>query len=158
MTVTATQPYGGFAITGYRAHGGEETVAFTATLTRYGKPVASVRNDGCGGCNLFTFQDRDASDAWRALAHETFRGEFEPEDHLFGRLHLVAILNRARTVAFVVDGMDPFVDGRYRSYRKDVTFEEALRHLTGPGFASLNPKVWVKTRSEFVPATDLVDA
>lgn len=160
MTATATtKPYGGFAITGYREHGGEETIAFTATLTRDGKPVASVRNDGRGGCNLFAFQVREAGDAWTALARASFPDEFEPEDRLFERLHLVGQLNRARTVAFIVDGMDPFTPpGHYRSYRKDVTFEDALRFLSGPGFAGMNPKVWVKARSEFVPVTDLVGA
>ena len=157
---TTTKPYGGFAIKGYREHGGEETVAFTATLTLDGKPVASVRNDGRGGCNLFTFQVREAVPQWEALARELFADRFEPEDRLFERLHLTGQLNRARAVAFIYDGMEPFdaADGRYRTFRKDVTFADALRYLSGPGHAEKNPRVWVKERSAFVAVTDLVGA
>lgn len=160
MTATTTKPYGGYAIKGYRALGGEETVAFTATLTRDGKPVATVRNDGCGGSNLFRFLSSADWAPWSALAQEMFPGQFEPEDRLFERLHLIGQLNRARTVAFIYDGMDPFEDedGRYRSFRQGVTFRDALRYLSGPGHADKRPSVWVKDRSQFVPVADLLDA
>lgn len=157
MTATTT-PLGGYAIKGYRANGGQETVAFTATLTRDGKPVASVRNDGTGGCNLFTFQVRDEAVRWAALANETFPDQFEPEDRLFERLHLTAQLNRARTVAFIYDGMDPFFGGDYLAFRSNVTLEAAVRFLSGPGHAQKNPRVWVKERSEFVPVAELAIA
>lgn len=157
--MTATdKPFGGFAITGYREHGGQEPVAFTATLTLHGKPVASVRNDGTGGCNLFVFQDPEAGDAWTALARASFPDTFEPEDRLFERMHLVGQLNRARTVAFIYDGMDPFENGGYRAFRSNVSFDDAVRYLSGPGHVEKKPSVWVKPESRFVPVTDLVSA
>lgn len=153
---TTDNSYGGYSIKGYREAGGDETTMFSATLTRDGAEVARVSNSGTGGCHMFTFRDRVERDRWAALAERLLPSRFEPQDELFDRLLTVAQFNRARSVAFIFDGMDPFEDGQYRAYSSKVTFDEAVRHLSGPGFAGKNPKVWVKSRSEFVPVADLV--
>ena len=51
---------GPYALKGFRSYPKltEETLAFTASLTRDGKKVAEVKNDGHGGMNLTYFQDR----------------------------------------------------------------------------------------------------
>ena len=46
---------------GYRHYAAmsEETTAFTATLTLDGKPVATLRNDGHGGCTDIVWKNRE---------------------------------------------------------------------------------------------------
>lgn len=46
----------------------EETLAFTATLTFKGKPIAEVKNEGCGGCNITRFTHREDEAALIAFA------------------------------------------------------------------------------------------
>lgn len=44
-----------YQIKGFKSHQGHDTLSFTGTLYDNGKPVATVSNDGNGGCHHITF-------------------------------------------------------------------------------------------------------
>lgn len=151
-----THPYGGYALKAIKEMRTSDGVAFTATLTLDGKPLGTVENTGRGGCNLYRLSTHAEHQAFLAFTKTLDPDTFEADDALIERLFLVAQLNKARTVVFILDGDDPFTTGAYRHYKSDVSLDEALRHLTGPGYNHKRPKVWVKARNEFVPAAELV--
>jgi hypothetical protein len=70
-----------YDIASIKEAGGEETPRFEAKITKGGKVVGTVSNDGCGGCNRYHFIDgrveREAFEAWIKANHPA---DFEAED------------------------------------------------------------------------------
>jgi hypothetical protein len=70
-------------------HMSQETLAFTADLELYGKPIGSVRNDGTGGCHTYAFTNVKGRNAFNRLVQIWAAREkvtFEPEDKLVSDL------------------------------------------------------------------------
>lgn len=70
-------------------HMSQETLAFTARLELDGRPIGSVRNDGTGGCHIYSFTDPKGRDAFNRLVRAWATEEaatFEPDDQLVNEL------------------------------------------------------------------------
>lgn len=166
---TTTQSLGGYAITSYKEDGGEETARFTAILTKDGRKIAHVRNDGTGGDHRYS--DLGTSIGPKAdREHEVFLADiaefhafakawnadslyagYGDSDQFINHLVEVAVLNRSRRVTYLLDDQDYFRDGRAYAFPSTVTMEQALTALKAPKMAKRNPRVWDKEQSAFVP-------
>ena len=66
---------------------GMEGKGFNATLCRDGRPIAFVIDEGCGGCYLWRWLDKDAELPFKAHVKGMLPKEtFEREDMFLGRL------------------------------------------------------------------------
>ena len=162
MTTTTTTPLGGYALTSHKDEGGEETPRFTAYITKDGKKVIHVSNDGRGGSHHY----RAVSDDWAAFRqHEAQFNAFATEwnkdseyaghedgDDLVYRLIDVAVLNRKRAVFFELDTDDFFNEGTARTLGAGVTYEQTLSHLRAQ--YGDRARIWNKQRCEFLPVAE----
>lgn len=75
----------------------QETIAYTATITKDGTKVGTVRNDGCGGADFADLNDREATEAFQAAATQTYpsaHSPFEAQEELLLALHSHALMAR----------------------------------------------------------------
>lgn len=78
--VTAHGASAVYDLTAIKEAGGEETPRFEAKITKNGLAIATVSNDGNGGCNRYYFDDRAEEapfEAWIAANHPA---KFEASD------------------------------------------------------------------------------
>lgn len=166
------RPYGGYALTRLREAGDEETLRFEAYLTKDGRKVAHVSNDGHGGAHRYGLTGRRSAvnDPARARAeHRADLEEFEAfaatwnagtefagiedGDQFVNHLVEVAVLSRKRVVIFLVDDQDYFTDGLATTFPSGVTHDQAVTILRGPRYANRNPRIWSKAIGDFIPVT-----
>lgn len=147
---------GGYSVKNYKAAGGEETERFEATLTLNGEPVALVSNDGRGGSHNYRFTGGGYGSAgYQALtdfAKATLPDAYEPADDLVNALLAIAVLNRSRSIIFLLDGDDYFGAGQYRKFDTKTTLAQAIVVLT-QNFADKHPAIWDKATSQFLAVT-----
>ena len=134
-------------------------LAFTGTITEDGAPVLTVENGGRGGCYRYGGVGtdwsgwREAGNAFEASAKDWNAGNefagFEDGDAFTEHLIAVAILNRKRTVVFLLDREDFFEDGAYRTLPASVPRAEAIAHIATT-YAARNARIWDRGLSEFV--------
>lgn len=129
------------------------TGAFSATIKKGTKVVASVENSGRGGCDLISFLNQTERAEFTAEA-KTVMGEdtFEVEDAFVSRLFSMFEISKIRTGVVTVKNPDEFfVDGVYSVIRhKGYTAEEITNAVKAQTPDRL---LWNKTRQEFVPAS-----
>jgi hypothetical protein len=169
-TTSTTKPLGGYAVTSVKQHEGRDGVAFSAVITKDGKKIIHVRNEGCGGCNTYDMvgpfktpeSSLNAIPAFRAdLAEfEAFAASWNEGNEFAGIEdgdafveHLMSIndLSRMRRVVFLLDDQDYFDTGVASAFPASTTYDQAVATLCSPQYAARNPRVWDKSRSEFVP-------
>ena len=163
----AADPFGGYRLTKIRRMVGREGPAYSGVLTRDGRPVADVIQDGNGGPTLIRFragQRSEDAEHFTKLAQDLAGRTYEPDGVLVDRLATVEELNRKKAVVFVLDGDDPFSEGddfnrwgTYHQFKQGLGRDAAARHLTQPQFEGKNPKVWVPERAAFVPVSEMVE-
>lgn len=103
---------GGYRTTGIKLHEGRDGAAFTAVVTRTGRPALRVGNEGSGGCNHYASLGPSwASGAFltELAALEVFAREWnagsefagiEDTDTLVAHLLAVSALDRLRSIPF----------------------------------------------------------
>lgn len=62
----------GFFLTSIKRAGGEETPRFECNITKGGKIVATVSNDGCGGCNNVYTKNKELYNLIHKFEYEIF--------------------------------------------------------------------------------------
>lgn len=140
---------GPYALTQIRRGGGYETERFTATLTKNGKRIGVVDNDGYGGSNVYFEFTREDMDDFVAFAHAvTAPDAIGAVDRVIDRLLTIDAMNRKRTTIFVLPGDDFWATGQYRqvggSSKADKASVKAWLDKTHP-----DALVWDKTVSDF---------
>lgn len=164
MTTNVTPtPYGGYHLTHVREAGGNETLRFDAVLRHSGAPVAYVYNAGEGGSHVYQPAEPTVARAEfenglaefeRFAAYWSAGSEFagiEDGDQLVTRLLEVAVLNRMRKIAFLLDDQNYWRTGEYNVVRGSASREAVLAMLRQPAFAARNPRVWDRERCDWVP-------
>lgn len=148
-----------FAFTSLKEFDGLEGYGFSATVTRNGKKVGEVVDEGNGGAPYLRLgpDDQTAFHAEAASFHPADVADWSREENYVTILAFAAQINRKRAVCVAVD-KHSLSDGEFIAITggsKDPA--DVARYLLGPtsGVAGENPKVWVKTEGRFVPAADL---
>lgn len=150
----------GFRLSKFKEHKGlsQETTAYSAVITKDGKPFAAVSNDGHGGEDMIRPLPRggvtqhEAYAQIEAAAQEVFgEDSFARESflgELLGHALTVAMMNRKRSIMFVFpeDG-DFWTEGVYRVAPTSMTMEELRRALLRQ---KPEAKVWDKNLGDFV--------
>lgn len=131
--------------------------AFYAEIKLNGKLVGDVSNDGRGGCDMYSFKDRESRELFTKVAKEVM-GAGEPyveiEDAYVTRLFLANALNSVRTgLVGVASPEDYWENGRYTVYKKaGVSKEDIIKSVKAKYPDRI---VWNKDTQEFVPAHTL---
>lgn len=131
--------------------------AFYAEIKLNGKTVGDVSNDGRGGCDMYSFKDRESRELFTQTAKEVM-GDKEPgleiEDAYVTRLFLAHTLNSVRTgLVGVASAEDYWENGRYTVYKKaGVSKEDIIKAVKAKHPDRI---VWNKETQEFVPAHTL---
>ncbi|MCW2763825.1 MAG: hypothetical protein JWR85_4026 [Marmoricola sp.] len=131
--------------------------AFYAEIKLNGKLVGEVSNDGRGGCDRYSFKDRENRELFTKTAQELM-GESEPgaevEDKFVTRLFLVHGLNSVRTGLVAVSSPEDYWEnGRYTVLKRaGVTKAQIIEAVKAQ---SPDRIVWNKDTQEFVPAHTL---
>lgn len=131
--------------------------AFYAEIKLNGKLVGEVSNDGRGGCDMYSFKDRENRELFTKTAQERM-GERAPgaevEDQFVTSLFLVHGLNAVRTgLVAVASPEDYWENGRYTVLKRaGVTKEQIIAMVKAQ---TPDRIVWNKDTQEFVPAHTL---
>ena len=154
--IPADRPYGGYKLSQVRRAGGDETIRFDAVLCHEGRPLAHVSNGGEGGAHRYQPIDADGwadlaafnayTAGWNAQSEFAGLGD---ADQLINRLLMVATLNRARSLPFLLDGEDYWQTGEHSTFR-GATAAQVLETLRSPAYAARNPRVWSRGVGDFV--------
>lgn len=131
--------------------------AFYAEIKLNGKMVGDVSNDGRGGCDMYSFKDRESRELFNKAAKEVMGNAetpFEIEDAYVTRLFLAHSLNSVRTgLVGVASAEDYWENGRYTVYKKaGVSKEDIIKAVKAKYPDRI---VWNKDTQEFVPAHTL---
>ena len=154
--IDRTTALGGYALTDYQPDtaGSRDSIRFSATITKDGAPVATVRNEGHGGCHIF-----DWDDPRQEAAFEAFAAAWNAERPMAGCwdgdqfvMHLCAIeeMNQLRGVCFVLDGDDFWGAGNFRSFDPAISRRVALATLREGPMRKRHPRVWDRQVGDFV--------
>ena len=154
-----TVDLGGYRLTKYKEMAGNEGMCFSATITKDGKDVLTVSNDGNGGNNRYSTYGAEykallaQANAWADYVGEP-SPRFEVEDSFVEYLIECSALSRMRAVAFIDGDQNPFDpnDGRYFRTGAGVLRETVVRDLAKSP-AHKSPRVWDKTTWRFEPVT-----
>ena len=158
-----TADLGGYRLKSFKEAGGEETLRFEAVLTKDGKDVLTVSNDGHGGAHRYAYdRTKDGFDEFVAFAEQweqesgyPFGGTKVDPDSFINHLTLCATINRARSIAVIHDDMNPFDyrDGRYLSYKAPWDLRDALAGSLAAhkDAKERNYRVWSRETWKFEP-------
>lgn len=149
--------YNGYRLKNYHEAGGDETVRFEAILTKDGKDIAVVSNDGYGGSHRYdTFagmtgalkEFEEFAKQWRA---DSQYAGFEDGDRLVDHLAEMILLSRKRGVLFLFDDEDFVNDGQCRvlSIPAGATRERLIAALKAE-YPERNVRVFDKKSLDFI--------
>lgn len=149
-------PHGGFRLTKVRTARGREGLAFFATLTENGRPVADVIQEGYGGQTTLRWHGKwrtEATERFEAFA-ETLDAEFEPQEEALSRLLMADEVSRKRNLVFLTeqDTDEMFwSEGMYREVA-GLPREHALALLAKERDKGrvTSPRVWDKATADFI--------
>ena len=150
-----------FAFTKHKEFVGRDGMGYSATVTRNGKAVGEITDEGNGGAPKLRLL-RDDMDAFLAEG-ETFDAAFNPEtdsiEETYCRvLSLAAAIAKKRNPVLISDDVN-LGDGEFMQMNQKVSDPAVLAKFLlsdRSGMADKNPAVWVKAENRFVPATDLL--
>jgi len=90
----ATLTIADFAVRAARGHQNKDGgIVWSGVLWLGDVPVANFRNDGDGGCNVWTVRDARLFEEFKAAAKREREENFEQEDHAVGALWDFAMTN-----------------------------------------------------------------
>jgi hypothetical protein len=145
--------YDGYRATKIQEWDGREGMGFNMTLTRDGKEVGTITNEGRGGIDSSHFVNRDESYAFHQRAQLLTAETFEPEGEVSIALRTAAEMSRKRSVPVVFDGDDFYKGGSYRnaSVPKGWTRDEYIKALgKHEGNRAKGIKIWDKDAADFI--------
>lgn len=127
-------------------------LAFSGTLTRDGREVARVQQDGRGGVTRVRWEQgpdsQDARDFAEVSALATGE-DFEPQEEMFNRLIIVDTLNRKRATVYQLDD-DVWTEGQFRQAATKFSRQQVIDTLRAPDMAGRNPRVWDRDAGDFI--------
>lgn len=153
-----------FAFTSLKSFYGRDSEGYSATVTRDGKKIGTVVDEGNGGAPFLQITPADFK-AFMVEARSFFSAT-EPlsdsfiEETYCAILSMAATINRKRAIIASSnrDG-DRLGDGVYMTITggsKDLVNVAAYLLSDKSGVASDEPRLWVKAQTKFVAAADLV--
>lgn len=149
-----------FAFAAVKEFSGRDGTGYSANVTRNGKKVGEVVDEGNGGAPYLRL-DRDEHTAFLAEGR-TFYGddavEWHVEEGYPSILVMAADIARKRSTCVTADST-PLGNGEYMTLKGGNTDPKAVAvYLLSAksGLADQNPKIWVKAQGRFVPAADLI--
>lgn len=150
-----------FAFTKMKDFAGREGMGYSATVTRNGKAVGEVVDEGNGGAPYLRLMPEDRK-AFLAEG-EAFDAAFNPETESVEEtycsvLSLAAAIAKKRNPVLMSDDVD-LSSGEFMQMNQKVSDPAVLAKFLlseRSGMADKNPHVWVKAENRFVPATDLL--
>lgn len=139
---------------------GRDGVMWSGTIYKGTRKVATVSNDGRGGCHDFRYVDAAAREEFAAEARSRYpQVRFEVEDQWADDLAVIAKFNRARSPIVITNTMQ-VAYGEHAVYPARAPMQVVKDILTDPNgkFAGKDPHIWDRAQSVFVPAADFTPA
>jgi hypothetical protein len=145
--------YDGYRATKIQEWDGRDGMGFNMTLTRDGKKVGDITNEGSGGSDSSHFVNRDESYAFHQRVQLLTAETFEPDNQVSIALRTAAEMSRKRSVPVVFDGDDFYKGGSYRNapVPKGWTRDEYIKALgKHEGNRAKGIKIWDKDAADFI--------
>lgn len=145
--------FDGYRVTKVHERMGHEGMSFDCVLTRNGKEVGEVSNDGNGGQDMSHFKDRDEKDRFLSRSMLLTDTDFEPESFVVADMLGAAELNRRKSIPFLMGDDDFKKDGACKLYPipKGQSREDCLKDIakayTGTGE---NVRLWDRDKCDFI--------
>lgn len=149
-----------FAFTSMKTFNGREGEGYSATVTRDGKKVGEVVDEGNGGAPYLRLMHADR-EAFLAEAQSFFTDadEWMAEETYCSILSMAADINRKRAIVVATSRRGQRLgDGVYLAITGgEKALSVVARYLLSPksGVADSEPRIWVKAQGRFVSAADL---
>ena len=146
--------FDGYRTTKLHERMGREGMSFDCVVTRSGKPVGHVENDGNGGPDSHYFEKMAEKNAFLARTKLLTTETFEPEGYVVNDMNAAFTIGRKKGICITFAGDNFAETGSFRVFSPNPgeTRAQALNAIRNdPRFADKGMQIWDKDAADFIP-------